>query len=241
MINSLDGPVLLNDAFGALLSYNLSLMLNYVEKPKVCGDKVEYGIPFFDDLDAIEKAVSLHGIAVSMFDSKSPILKETAYHVATFAALENHMKAFITTEIDTRHWSKKKYGEESCILRALIIAAFKSRYPRVVCLAVGSTEAAAFAKMIGRLMVDIKPQPYFLMADVSSTKRNHLMKRLAIPSDYFAPLNIGKTVSKKDKQEKCQTLLADARSKCLSMLTHWLQTDRTPLAAMIAKELKARK
>ena len=241
MINSLDGPVLLNDAFGALLGFNIAAMLNYIENPKVCGDEVEYGVPFFDDLRADQKAIALYKIVVGMFSPTSPILKENAHHAAAFMALENHVKKGIGTEIKTRHWSKKKYGKENRIQRALTIAAFKSRYPRSVCPDAEAVETSAFVKMIDRLFTDIRPKPYFLIADVPKAKRSTLMKRLALPDDYFEPLE-GKTkMSEKDRIEQRQVLLGNTRIECIAVLNHWIQSDRSVSAKMVAKELSTEK
>ena len=219
MINSLNGPVLLNDAFGALLSFNLALMLKYVGHPKASGSKVEYGVPFFDDLDATEKAIALHTIIVAMFDPESPLLKETAYHTATLAALENYMKEGVKREIEMRYWSENKYGKEDCILRKLTIAAFQSRYPLDQCPDAESIEAVTFTRMIDRLFADIRPQPYFLIADVPKTKRSILMKRLAAPDEYFAPLEGKEKMPENERQEQYRFLLTDAMSICESVLT----------------------
>ena len=219
MINSLNGPVLLNDAFGALLAFHLACMLRYVERPRVCGSNIEYGVPFFDDLDATEKAIALHTVTVAMFDSESPLLKETAYHAATLAALENFIKAGVKREIEMRHWSKKKYGKEDRFSRTQTIAAFHSRYPLDQCPDAESIDVRCFVQMIDRLMADIRIQPYFLMAGIPKTKRSVLMKRLDVPDDYFAPLDGMKKMPEKERMKQCRFRIVDAMRLCESVLT----------------------
>jgi len=237
MIHSLHGPVLLDDAFGALLSFYLTLMLQYVERPIVCGSKIEYGIPFFDDLDATEKAIVLHRITYGMFDPESSLLGENAYHAAALAALENFAKTTIDTEIQTRFWSAKKYGKEDRGNRALIISAFQTRYPYDRCPSVESTDTLIFVQMIDRLFSEIRPKPYFLMADVPKTKRKILMERLAIPDDYFAPLEGKDRIPDKERMIHCKILLAGAISQCEAVLNHWLKTNRTSTAARVVEAI----
>ena len=237
MIHSLHGPVLLNDAFGALLAYKLAIMLKYVARPKVCGDKVEFGIPFYDDLDATEKAITLHRIITGMFDPESPVLKENAYHAAALAALENGLKESIELEINMRGWFEEKYGKEDRIVRALIISAFQTRYPHDRCSFVESTDTLIFLQMIDRLFSEIRLKPYFLIADVPKTKRKILMERLAVPDDYFAPLEGKNKMPEKDRKERCRVLLLDAMDICLSTTHHWLKTDRTSAAARVAEAI----
>jgi hypothetical protein len=213
MIQSLDGPVLMNNAFGTLLSFNLSLMLKRVENPKICGEKAEYGVPFFDDLDGIEKATLLHSVIVALFDPQAPLLKESAYHAATLIALENYVKKNVSLEINMQDWFKKKYGEEMHCLRELTVAAFQSRYPNDCCPQVESTDTVVFVKMIDRLFADIRPKPYFF-ADVPKTKRKDLIRRLALPNDYFVPLGRRKNIPEKDKKEQCRILLSESMDVC---------------------------
>jgi hypothetical protein len=236
MINSLNGPVLLNDAFGALLSFNLAIMLKYVENPKVCGDKVEYGVPLFDDLDAAEKATILHRIVSSLFDSEAPVLKDNAYNAAALTALENYIKKTVEREIEMQNWSQQKFGKEDRIERTLTIAAFQSRYPHDTCPTAESSETLTFVKMIDRLFSEIRPKPHFLIADVPKTKRKILMQRLAVPNDYFAPLEGKNKIPEKDRREQCRVLLADAMHQCGGMIHRHLQT-RTASAAMVAQEI----
>ena len=239
MINSIDGPILLRDAFGALLAYKLMIMMNYVEHPKVCGDKVEHGVPFFDDLDLLEKAVVLRDITTAMFNPDSPILNETAYHAAALAALENRAKIGVELEIKTRSWSKKKYGDETRTLRALIIMAFKSCYPTLPCPVVESAETSTFVKMIDRLFAEIRPRSYFLMADVPEPKRAELMKRSSVPEDYFDPpkdMIDAKEMSEEDRLEQQRSLHADVKAQCMSLLTDWSQTERSELMVFVAGE-----
>jgi len=241
MINSLDGPVLLRDAFGALLAFNLGLMLKYVERPKVCGDKVEYGVPFFDDLDVIEKAVSLHALASAMFTHESPIAIETAYHAAALTALENYVKDGIEREITMRHWSKDKYGREDKLLRLLTIIAFQSRFPLIPCPGADSIETRTFVNMINRLFAEIRPRSYFLLADVPEEKRTDLMKRSSVPDDYFDPLEDLEKKSEEDRRELQRSLLADAMNQCESMLNFWAQTDRSELVPLVVEEFGLKK
>ena len=239
MINSIDGPIQLRDAFGALLAYKLTTMMNYVERPIVCGEKVEYGVPFFDDLDAIEKAVVLHVITTAIYNPESPVLNETAYHAAALAALENRAKTGIELEIKTRHWSKKKYGDEPRSLRALTIMAFQSRYPTIPCPDVESVETSTFVKMIERLFAEIRPRLYFFMADVPEPKRAELMKRSSVPKDYFdspEDMKSAKEMPEEDRLELQRSLLADAKAQCMSVLTDWSQTERSELMIFVAGE-----
>ena len=73
--------------------------------------------------------------------------------------------------------------------------------------------------MIDRLFVDIRLQPYYLLADVPKTKRGILLNRLAIPDDYFAPLEGKEKIPEKERQEQCRFLLAYAMNICESVLT----------------------
>ena len=238
MIQSQNGPVLLNDAFGALLSFNLAIMLKYVEHLKVCGDKVEYDIPFYDDLDATEKAITLHQIVSCLFDPEAPILEETAFHAAALAALENCIKNTVELEIDMNGWFWNKYGREDRIVRAMTISAFQTLYPYAGCPCVDSSDTAAFMKMIDRLFTEIRPRPYFLMAEVPKTKRKILMQRLAVPDDYFAPRKGKNKISEKEKWELCRVLLADAMIRCQSMINGYLRTNRNAAAVRIAEEIR---
>jgi len=239
MINSLDGPILLRDAFGALLAYKLILMLSSIERPIVCGDKIEYGVPFFDDLEAFEKAVVLYAITTAMCNPESPVLNETAYHAAALAALENCAKTGIELEIKTKSWSKKKYGDETRTLRALTIMTFQSRFPTIPCPDVESVEISAFVKMIDRLFAEIRPRSYFYMADVPEPKRAELMKRSSVPDDYFdllEDMKSAKEMPEEDRLELQRSLLADAKNQCMSMLADWMQKERSELTVFVAGE-----
>jgi hypothetical protein len=239
MINSIDGPILLRDAFGALLAYKLTLMLNYVERPIVCGVKVEYGVPFFDDLGAFEKAAVLHAVTTAVFNPESPVLSENAYHAAALAALENLAKTNIEQEIRLRFLTQKRYGVEGGTFRALTIMAFQSRYPTLPCPGVESIETLTFGKMTDRLFAEIRPRSYFLMADVPEPKCAELMKRSSVPEDYFdSPEDIksAKVMSEEDRLELQRSLLADAKERCMSLLADWLQNERSELTAFVAGE-----
>jgi len=185
MINSRNGPALLNEAFGALLAFNLGIMLKYAERPKVCGDKVVYNVPFYDDLDTTEKAITLHRIVSGLFDPDAPVLNETAYHASALAALENCVKDNIELEIDMQGWSLNKYGKEGRIERAMTISAFQTLCPYDRCPCVDSSDMTTFMKMIDRLFAEIRPRPYFLIAEVPKAKRKILMQRLAVPRRLF--------------------------------------------------------
>ena len=231
MLNSLDGPILLHDAFGALLAFKLATMLQSIERPIVCGNKIEHGVPFFDDLDAADKTVALHALVTTMFTRESPILNENAYHSAALTALENHVKVGVEREITMRYWSKEKYGHENRLLRTLIILAFQSRHPMIPCPTVESVETSTFIKLIDRLFANIRPKSYFFMADVPEPKRTELMKRSFVPDNYFDPLEETKNMSEEDRQELQRSLLADAMNRCESMLSDWRQADLATLTA----------
>ena len=144
--------------------------MRYIEQPKVCGSKVEYGVPFFDDLDATEKAIVLHRIIYSLFDPASEPLKDSVYNAAALAALENRMKKTINLEIDMRHWHKKKYKIDGYDVRRHMITAYHSQYPRDDVPSLDSSEASVFEKMIDRLFSEIRPRPYFSHCRCSQDK-----------------------------------------------------------------------
>ncbi len=218
-------PVFRDDAFGTLAAFPLTMMLHYVEHPIRCGDKVEYGIPFFDDLDAAAKTVTLHQLAVCLCDLETEMFPENVYTASALAALENFTKETVAHEVEMREWSRKKYGEENQQVRKSIVAAYRSRYPHDAVPEMETNNPLSFVNAVDRLFSEMRPKPYYWLADTPPSKRKELMERLAVPADYFEPFFGKDKMTEKEREEHCRLLLAEAISMCESLLKRNIQTE----------------
>lgn len=208
MIRTLDGDQILQGEFGTLLAVNVATMLYRIEKLPRGNKNVEFGVPFFDDLDFYPKIIAFHDVAVSLFERKMPPLPANAFYDSTLTAICRDICDSVESEIKMKHWSRNKFGEENRFFRMLVRDAFRTRYPNHALNVVFDwDDTTLFAMMSKRLIGEIMPEQYFLLADVEMKKRTTLMQRLGIPDDYFEiPFKI-EPMSKAAMRRDCETIL----------------------------------
>ena len=165
MIQSENGPVLPNNSFGMLLSFHLTIMLFYADKQGRGKRKVEYVIPFFDDLDFAAKTATLYQLTLCLFDPDAELLPENVYTASALAALENFVQESVRQEVEMRHWYKKKYGEEEHAVRSMVLTAYQSRFPHDECPDENSHDVSAFQCAASRLFSEIRPKPYYWLVE----------------------------------------------------------------------------
>lgn len=208
MIKTLDGDQILQGEFGTLLAVNVATMMYRLEKLPRGNRNVEYGVPFFDDLDFYPKIIAFHDVAVSLFERKMPPLPVNAFYDSTLTAICRDICDSVKSEIEMKHWSRNKFGEEDRLLRMLVRDAFRARYPNHALNVIFDwNDTTLFAMMAKRLIGEIMPEQHFLLADVEMEKRTTLMQRLGIPDDYFEmPFKI-EPMSKAAMRRNCAAIL----------------------------------
>lgn len=238
MYKTLDGSETFSGAFGSLLAMTIIPMLRYVKNPYLCNTKVEFGVPFFDDLDAIGKARLLYETQNALFNSNSEPPADNAYAAATIHAVCRYIVKKLNTEIKTRNHTKKKYGKELCHVRALVLAAFRERYPKhPFSPPIDSADLDLFTKMAERLSAEILPYPYFLMTELEPEKRNELAKRMDVPDDYFSDSVAKVPECCDDPDSYLDAILDDTLNLCLSVCTNWLDRDHGLYAEIVRESL----
>ncbi|MGL6196090.1 MAG: hypothetical protein ACRC2T_14840 [Thermoguttaceae bacterium] len=208
MIRTLTGDQFLQGDLGTLVAVNVAMMAKSIEKLSRGNKNVEYGVPFFDDLDFYPKTIAFHDVVISLFDRKMPPLPENAWYASTLTAICRNIEETVVAEIKMKHWSKMKFDEENRFIRILVRNAFLSLYPKhPLNLAVDWNDATMFALMAKRLVNELKPEQYFLLAAVEKEKRETLIKRIGIPNDYFEmPFDI-KPMTKVAMGQECETFM----------------------------------
>lgn len=208
MIRTLDGDQILQNEFGTLLAIGVTTMSYRLEKLPRGNKNVEYGVPFFDDLHFYPKIIAFHDVTVSMFERKMLPLPVNAFYASALTAICLNICDSVQSEIETKHWSRNKFGEENRFFRMLVRDAFRARYPNhPLNMAFDWNDTVLFALMTKRLIGEIMPEQHFLMADVEKEKRTALMQRLGIPDDYFEmPFKI-EPMSKAAMRRDCETIL----------------------------------
>ncbi len=220
MIQPQNKAIRLFHSFRMLLGFHLVMMLSYAAKQARGQRKAEYGIPFFDDLDSATKIAVLHELAQRLND-ENDFVAENVTIASALAALENFVQDSVRQEMETRMWSREKFGEETTAIRELVIAAYQSRFPKDECPDVQTSNAAVFASAACRLFSEIRPKPYYWLADTELPKRKELMERLNIPNDYFEPFG-GKSEM---TEEQCQSMLHAAIELCEDMMKQYIKRE----------------
>ncbi|HBT75594.1 MAG TPA: hypothetical protein DEB39_01420 [Planctomycetaceae bacterium] len=103
-----------------LLAFHLTMMLLQADRQARGRRKVEYGIPFFDDLAPAAKIAVLRKLAFSLLDDEAEPLPDNVHTASALAALEYFVQESVRGELMTRRWSREKFGEETTAIRELI-------------------------------------------------------------------------------------------------------------------------
>ena len=231
MINTLDGPKVLSGAFGAMYARSILTMLRNIEHPKVVGEKIEYGVPYFDDMDADQKAILLYDVTRAFFTESNCLAKNASY-AATIDAICCNFTQMVALEIEMRFWTQKKYGKDACNLRASLLAAFHEQYPNhPMTLDVLSDDTETFTKMSKRLSNEIVLDKNYLLAYAELKQGDSLTERMQIPTSYFDVISETQQIDRTD-------LINDANQLCMKAYTDWLSNDTGPYASEIKNGIK---
>ena len=215
MIHIQSGDTVLRGDLGALFACSIAQMAYCVAKRSRGNKNVEFGVPFFDDLDFLPKALLLSEVSTALFDPQVAPLSKNAWHDATLTAVCKNVEMTVARAI-IKGPPNYKYASSDSKIKEMVLAAFQSLYPghHGNNMRRYSNDEAAFHAMAKRLAADFTPNPWFLVADVEPKKRDTLMQRMNIPQNYFEiPFSIGKT-TKMAMRERCGHILDNILGQC---------------------------
>jgi len=224
MIPTQNGNTVLRGDLGVLFALSIAHIAYFVDRlSRIRNNRnVEYGVPFFDDLDFLPKALLLSDVTDALFDSKVTPLPKNAWHDAALTAVCQNVEETVARGIMNRGPVKPKYGYNESQFRAMVLAAFQSLYPgHHDNMRGNSYDEAAFRSMAKQLTAWFMPTPWFTIVDMEPEKRDTLMKCMGVPRDYFEIPSFGiEEMTKKAKQERCLNVLGKTIFQCTAIFTH---------------------